>query len=291
MKQFGCNIITPRNQTTLPPSQEKVCFDQADSPTAIAITARMDSEYILPDMKVLSPIYVHSQSDRVITPQDIIKEATTLSSSNTSVCAFDDEVYTVLFNAAIDEFIYMTGSNKINTFLVKIPLVLNRKEKWYNLPGDFHTQSNLFIKKECCLYNRFQRFNFQPFEAWEENNVYYTYTINNNRLYIKIPDKDIDEACDSCIASDGTSLMFEYYMTPGNITSLNEPLFWLPKNRSARRLMIEIFRELLAEKDGQSYLSPNKLKWFTAMLENTNGINNVDSNKRIGRTFTTIKRF
>lgn len=292
-KGIRCHTVSKKPPILTPHNRGELCFDQADikesnTPIVVNVSNNQDSNV---DTLLGKPIFVHTSSRAVVKPIDLIDIAIKESSSSLTACSYDDDIYLTLFNKAVDEFVHITGNNKINTFLVQIPLKLDRDRTWYDLPDDFHTQSNLFIKKDCCLYTRYQRFNFQPFEAWEENNYYYTYTIQANKLYLKIPEEHLHQACDSCVAPDGTSLTFEYYMSPGEVKSLSEPLYWFPVNRPAKRLMIEILKEVLAEKDGSIYVSPDKAKWFASMLENTNGINSVDSNKRINRNIIRVKTF
>lgn len=239
-------------------------------------------------------VHLSVSQNEAIRPKDIIRKANNFAATSVSSCAVTEEVFLELFIDVLNSFLADALHNKFNFLLAKLPLLLDRKELFYPLPGNFHTQSNLFVSKQCCLYERHKRFTFQPSEAWSETTAYYTYTINEYRLYLKVPEPERIRACETCEDSElikNGHLQFEYYYIPNMPKHINDPISWLPNHSLIVQYLVGLMREKIYEINNRTYVFPEKQKLWESIMAFTTGQNNVNSNKRINKRLLNFSRY
>lgn len=239
-------------------------------------------------------VHLNVSANEAIRPKDIIRQANLSVAYRFKSCTDTDEDYLGMFNAMLSSFLASALDNKFNFLLAKLPLFLDRKELYYDLPNNFHTQSNLFVSKQCPFYERYKRFTFQPFESWSETTAYYTYTINEYRLYLSIPEAECRKVCETCENSELTKnahLQFEYYYIPNLPTHLNDPISWLPNHSLLVQYLVGMMTEKIHERNGSSWQYPEKQQLWKSIMAFTTGQNNVNSNKRINKRFVRYPRY
>ena len=231
-----------------------------------------------------SIVSINISRSNVVYPKEIIKTANKLALSVNCSCFGDDTKYLALFIDVLNSFLADALEFKFNFLLSTLPIHLNKGEDRYELPSNFHTQSNLFMNKGCCLYgNNHQRFTFQPYEVWSETTEYYTYTINGYNLYIRVPEADHKNE------SKEGDLRFEYYYIPSMPESVNDGIYWLPSNPIIVQYLVGLMREKIDEKINYNF--PDKQKLWKSIMAFTTGKNNVNSNKKINKKHFTFKKF
>lgn len=239
-------------------------------------------------------VHLNVARSEAIKPKDIIRKANNFAASSVSSCLDNDEVYLELFIDVLNSFLADALQNKFNFLLAKLPLFLDRKELYYDLPNNFHTQSNLFVSKQCPFYEKFKRFTFQPFEAWSETTAYYTYTINEYQLYLSVPEVQLKRMCENVkdleLIKEG-HLQFEYYYIPNMPTHINDPVSWIPNHSLIIQYLTGLMREKIFERNNRQYAFPEKQKLWESIMAFTTGQNNVNSNKRINKKFLTFSRY
>ena len=235
-----------------------------------------------------SPMKLNIHQEIGIRPVDIIKKANILVSMKVNSCLNSDELYLELLNQVLSSFLVDAVDKNFNFLLENHPIYLDKNETYYELPSNFHTQSNLFVEKGCHIYNKIQRFTFQPLEAWSDTIKPYTYTINGYRLYVKLPERDIDE----CQKQENIKhLRFEYYSFPDLPTHINDTISWLPSNPSVISYLVACLMEKICEVNNVFYQSPYKSKYWISIVKFATGQNNTNSNRRLGKKFLSFSRY